>query len=87
MKPKGVLIIYESFSQEKNANPQTVYDKKVSNLKLSGFKVKAHEDVDTKELKSLLLHMYNDMDDISEVIAEKPSFEVSQLLFVINYSS
>ncbi|XP_076237820.1 cytokine induced apoptosis inhibitor 1 [Calliopsis andreniformis] len=76
LKPKGTLVIYESFQQEKNADVRSVYDKKVSNLKLAGFKVKNHEDVDTKEIRDLLLGVYSDVDDISEVVAEKPSFEI-----------
>ena len=76
LKPAGVLIMYESFEQEKNANIKSAYDTKVSNFKLAGFKVKAHDDVDTKHSKNLLLRVYNDIDNISEIVAEKPSFEI-----------
>lgn len=69
--------MYESFQQEKDANIKSAYDTKLSNFKLAGFKVKAHDDVDTKHLKNLLLRVYNDVDNISEIVAEKPSFEVS----------
>lgn len=73
LKPGGILIIYESFQE----NPQSVYNKRVSNLKLTGFKVKEQESFDTKQLKGLLLNIYNNIDNICEVVAEKPSFEVS----------
>ncbi|KAK9295185.1 hypothetical protein QLX08_010429 [Tetragonisca angustula] len=74
LKPGGILIIYELFQEKENA--QSVYDKRVSNLKLTGFKVKEQESFDTKQLKGLLLNIYNDIDNICEVVAEKPSFEI-----------
>ncbi|XP_031845902.1 cytokine induced apoptosis inhibitor 1 [Nomia melanderi] len=73
MKPAGILIIYESFQEKKNV--QSEYDKRISNLKLAGFKVKSPEDIDTR-LKNLLLSVYKDMDNVSEIVAEKPSFEI-----------
>ncbi|XP_076284295.1 cytokine induced apoptosis inhibitor 1 [Lasioglossum baleicum] len=73
MKPAGMLIIYESFEEKKDV--QSMYDRRVSNLKLAGFKVKSPEDVNT-ELKHLLLNIYKDMDNVSEIVAEKPSFEI-----------
>ncbi|XP_076621024.1 cytokine induced apoptosis inhibitor 1 [Colletes latitarsis] len=75
-KPKGTLIIYESFQQNKNADVQSVYDKRVSNFKLAGFKVKSQENSDIQELKNHLLGIYSDIDNVSEIIAEKPSFEI-----------
>ncbi|XP_043251794.1 anamorsin homolog [Colletes gigas] len=76
IKPKGTLIIYESFQQNKNADVQSVYDRRVSNFKLAGFKVKSQDNSDTQELKNHLLGIYSDIDNVSEIIAEKPSFEV-----------
>ncbi|XP_076172919.1 cytokine induced apoptosis inhibitor 1 [Ptiloglossa arizonensis] len=76
IKPKGTLIIYESFLQNKNVDVQSVYDKRVSNLKVAGFKVKSHENLNTQQLKNDLLVVYNDIDNISEIVAEKPSFEI-----------
>nr|XP_033321441.1 anamorsin homolog [Megalopta genalis] len=73
MKPAGILIIYESFKEEKDA--QSMYDKRISNVKLAGFKVKSPGDINI-ELKNLLLDVYKDIDDVSEIIAEKPSFEI-----------
>lgn len=74
LKPGGILIIYESLQEKENA--QSVYDKRVSNLKLTGFKVKGQESFDTKQSKDLLLNIYNNIDNICEVVAEKPSFEI-----------
>ncbi|XP_015436333.1 PREDICTED: anamorsin homolog isoform X1 [Dufourea novaeangliae] len=73
IKPAGILIIYESFEQKKDA--QSLYDKRVSNLKLAGFKVKSPADLDI-QLKNLLLCVYKDLNNISEIVAEKPSFEI-----------
>lgn len=75
LKPGGILLIYESFQEKENT--KSVYDKRVSNLKLTGFKVKEQESFGTKQLKDLLLNIYNNIDNICEVVAEKPSFEVS----------
>ncbi|XP_003704894.1 cytokine induced apoptosis inhibitor 1 [Megachile rotundata] len=74
LKPSGTLINYESFEQSENVH--SVYEERVLSLKLTGFKVKVHENVDTSQLKSLLLSVYNDLDKVAEVIAEKPSFEI-----------
>ncbi|CAK9806123.1 Anamorsin homolog [Anthophora plagiata] len=74
LKPGGTLIIYESFEEKKNAN--SAYDERVSSLKLVGFKVKTHDSVDLKQLKSLLSNVYSSVDNICEIIAEKPSFEI-----------
>ncbi|XP_053972389.1 anamorsin homolog [Hylaeus volcanicus] len=76
IKPKGTLIIYESFPQNKEADTKSLYDKRVSNLKLAGFKIKSNEDSDTQQLKNDLLGIYNDSNNISEIVAEKPSFEI-----------
>lgn len=73
MKPAAVLIIYESFEEKKDM--QSAYDRRISNLKLAGFKVKSPGDVNI-ELKNLLLDVYKDMDNVSEIVAEKPSFEI-----------
>ncbi|XP_076657280.1 cytokine induced apoptosis inhibitor 1 [Halictus rubicundus] len=73
MKPAGILIIYESFEEKKDV--QSVYDRRISNLKLAGFKVKSPGDINT-ELKNLLLEVYKDMDNVYEIVAEKPSFEI-----------
>ncbi|XP_043795052.1 anamorsin homolog [Apis laboriosa] len=73
LKPEGILIIYESYQQE---NVYSIFDERVSSLKLSGFKVKAQESLDTKQLKNLLLNVYNNIDNIFEIVAEKPSFEI-----------
>lgn len=74
LKPRGTLINYESFEQSENVH--SAYEERVLSLKLTGFKVKVHENVDTSQLKSLLLNVYNDIDKVAEVIAEKPSFEI-----------
>lgn len=74
LKPSGTLINYESFEQLENVH--SVYEERVLSLKLTGFKVKVHENVDTSQLKNLLLSVYNDIDKVAEVIAEKPSFEI-----------
>lgn len=79
LKPEGILIIYESYQQQENVYP--IFDERVSNLKLSGFKVKAQESLDTKQLKNLLLNIYNNIDNIFETVAEKPSFEVNYIFF------
>lgn len=86
LKPGATLIIYESLQEKENAH--SLYDERVSNLKLIGFKVKVQESLDTKQLKDLLLNIYNSTDNICEVVAEKRSFEVSDtLLFFINQCS
>ncbi|KAG6801454.1 anamorsin [Apis mellifera caucasica] len=74
LKPEGILIIYESCQQQENV--YSIFDERVSSLKVSGFKVKAQESLDTKQLKNLLLNIYNNIDNIFEIIAEKPSFEI-----------
>ncbi|CAK9832624.1 Anamorsin homolog [Anthophora retusa] len=74
LKPGGTLILYESFEEKKNVN--SAYDERVSSLKLAGFKVKTHDSVGLKELKSLLSNVYSSVDNICEIIAEKPSFEI-----------
>ncbi|KOC64647.1 Anamorsin like protein [Habropoda laboriosa] len=71
LKPRGTLIIYELFQQKENAH--SVYDERVSSLKLAGFKIKTQ---DIKQLKNLLLNVYSNIDNICEIIAEKPSFEI-----------
>lgn len=83
LKPEGILIIYESCQQQENV--YSIFDERVSSLKVSGFKVKAQESLDTKQLKNLLLNIYNNIDNIFEIIAEKPSFEVSYIFFFINF--
>ncbi|XP_033366861.1 anamorsin homolog [Bombus vosnesenskii] len=74
LKPGATLIIYESLQEKENAH--SLYDERVSNLKLIGFKVKVQESLDTKQLKDLLLNIYNSTDNICEVVAEKRSFEI-----------
>ncbi|XP_076302782.1 anamorsin homolog [Lasioglossum baleicum] len=74
LKPEGLLIIFESLKQEENAH--SICNERVSNLKLAGFKVKVQESLDTKQLKDNLLSIYNDMDNVCETVAEKPSFEI-----------
>lgn len=74
LKPGGTLVIYESFQQKEDAH--SIYDERLSSLKLAGFKVKTQENLDSKELKNLLLSIYNDIDNVCEIAAEKPSFEI-----------
>ncbi|XP_017883980.1 anamorsin homolog, partial [Ceratina calcarata] len=74
LKPGGTLVIYESFQQEENVN--LIYDERVSNLKLTGFKEKDQEFFDTRKLKDLLVNVYSDVDSVCEVVAEKPRFEI-----------
>lgn len=81
LKPGGILINYESFEQTENM--LAVYEGRVSSLKLAGFKVKAQEDLDTQQLKTHLLSVYNAVDKVCELVAEKPSFEVCSWLVYI----
>ncbi|CAL7940093.1 unnamed protein product [Xylocopa violacea] len=74
LKPGGTLVIYESFQEKEDA--QSAYNERVSSLKLAGFKVKTPESLHTKQLKDLVLKAYNNVDNVCEVVAEKPSFEI-----------
>ncbi|XP_078052617.1 cytokine induced apoptosis inhibitor 1 [Augochlora pura] len=73
MKPAGTLINYESLKEEKDA--QSVYDKRISNVKLAGLKVISPGNLNI-ELKNLLRNVYKDIDKVIEIVAEKPSFEI-----------
>ncbi|XP_029038806.1 anamorsin homolog [Osmia bicornis bicornis] len=74
LKPGGILINYESFEQTENM--LAVYEGRVSSLKLTGFKVKTQEELDTQKLKTHLHSVYNAMDKVCELVAEKPSFDI-----------
>ncbi|KAL6445042.1 hypothetical protein ACFW04_002158 [Cataglyphis niger] len=79
LKPNGLLIIYEPLPVERKSNTQLIYSERISRLKLSGFIVNNIErkslDKDL-ESKNLLLKVYNNAEDICQVLANKPSFEV-----------
>ncbi|XP_076763670.1 cytokine induced apoptosis inhibitor 1 [Xylocopa sonorina] len=74
LKAGGTLVIYESFQGKEYA--QSAYNERVSTLKLAGFKIKVPESLHTKQLKDFVLKVYNNIDDVCEVVAEKPSFEI-----------
>ncbi|XP_050466562.1 anamorsin homolog [Cataglyphis hispanica] len=79
LKPNGLLIIYEPLPAERKSNTQLIYSERISRLKLSGFIVNNIErkslDKDL-ESRNLLLKVYNNLEDICKVLANKPSFEV-----------
>lgn len=74
LKPGGTLVIYESFQAKDNVN--LIYDERVSNLKLAGFKAKEHEVFDTRKLKDILVNVYSNVETVCEIVAEKPKFEI-----------
>lgn len=78
LKPNCSLVIYEPLSADKKPDTVLTYSDRISRLKLSGFKVK---DTEQKNLdldsKNLLLKIYSNIDEICEVLASKPSFEVN----------
>ncbi|XP_014473901.1 PREDICTED: anamorsin homolog [Dinoponera quadriceps] len=79
LKPDGFFVIYEPLKITKQTDAILTYPERISRLKLSGFKVKDTEreslDADI-ENKDLLKKVYNNIEDICKVIANKPPFEV-----------
>lgn len=77
LKPNCSLVIYEPLSANRKPDTVLTYSDRISRLKLSGFKVK---DIEQKNLnrdsKNLLLKVYSNIDEVCEVSASKPSFEV-----------
>lgn len=79
LKPDGSLVIYEPLSADRKPDTVLTYAERVSRLKLSGFKIKDIErkNLDTdSESKNLLLKVYSNIENVCEVSANKPSFEV-----------
>jgi len=79
LKPDGLLVIYERLSADRKSATELTYTERISRLKLSGFIVK-----DTKQKKletdpeslHFLLKVYNDIENVCKISANKPSFEV-----------
>jgi len=87
LKPDGLLVIYEPLpicTKSDETFLKQTYPERISKLKLSGFKVK---DVERESLdkdlqsKNLLTKVYNNIEDVCKVLANKPPFEVIHLLF------
>ncbi|KAH0953976.1 hypothetical protein HN011_005950 [Eciton burchellii] len=79
LKPDGLLVIYEPLPICKSDETHFTYSERISKLKLSGFKVKdvERESLDQDlESKNLLTKVYNNIEDICKVLANKPPFEV-----------
>ncbi|KAI4498964.1 hypothetical protein M0802_005830 [Mischocyttarus mexicanus] len=77
LKVNGKLIIYESFIKEDTSNVESMFKDKLLKLKLFGYIIKdttpGKLDFETAEL---LLHLFSNIHDVYEIIAQKPSFEI-----------
>lgn len=79
LKPRGSIVFYEPLHKEKKDDAYLTCNERLSKLKLTGFKV---DDTDCKNLstdlgtKSLFSKVYSNTDNVYEIIAEKPSFEI-----------
>ncbi|XP_015172606.1 PREDICTED: anamorsin homolog [Polistes dominula] len=77
LKVNGKLIIYEPLLLESTPESDTTFKNRLSKLKLSGFIVK---DTQPKkldvEIAELLPNLFEDVSNVYEIIAQKPSFEI-----------
>lgn len=77
LKVNGKLVIYEPLLLESTSEYDTAFKDRLLKLKLSGFIIK-----DTKpkkldlETAELLPNLYEDINNVYEIIAQKPSFEI-----------
>lgn len=73
-----MLVIYEPLLADRKPDTILTHSDRISRLKLSGFKVK---DIERRNLdpdsKNLLLKVYSNIDEVCEVSASKPPFEVN----------
>ncbi|KYN02912.1 PREDICTED: anamorsin homolog [Cyphomyrmex costatus] len=85
LKPDGLLVIYEPLSADRKPDTVLTYPERISKLKLSGFKVK---DTEQKKLntdpesKNLLLKVYNNIETVCKISANKPAFEVGSSILI-----
>lgn len=78
LKPNCSLVIYEPLSVDKRPDTVLTHSDRISKLKLSGFKVKDIERTNLDpDSKNLLRKIYSNIDEVCEVSASKPSFEVN----------
>jgi len=80
LKPDGSLVIYEPLPISTKSDETFTYPERISKLKLSGFKVKETER-ESLESNDLLTKVYNNIEDVCKVLANKPPFEVINFLF------
>lgn len=78
LKPEGSVVVYELLPKDKDSEKTVTYKERISKLKLNGFKVKdEYESLSSnEETKGLLSKVYNSVDCVYEITAEKPSFEI-----------
>ncbi|KYN37003.1 Anamorsin [Trachymyrmex septentrionalis] len=86
LKPNGLLVIYEQLPADRKSDTVLTYSERISRLKLSGFKVK---DTEQKKLGTdpeslnFLLKVYNNIENVCKVSANKPSFEVGSSIPIL----
>lgn len=78
LKPEGSIVIYELLPKDKQSDNAVTYKERISKLKLNGFKIKdEYKSLNSnEEVKSLLSKVYDNVDCVYEITAQKPSFEI-----------